>query len=482
MDSAQTLAGVAFRAARRGGAAHTVVHFDTTAQEITGADTAAGTRHTRHEHREIGVRVHRDGAIGVAHGTVSGRRGIADLAERACLLARRPPGGPAAPPPRRPAPPAVRTYRTPVVIDPADVPAAVRQELAREAVSRAVAVSGCDRAEAEISARLRRTRLLTSDGGDLTKESAETGGWVRATADGPSGPGVRSYPERTGRHACAGWEHILALGLPEGAVRAAGEAVLLSRARPCPEGTGPVVIDSGQLALQLHESVGHPLEEDRILGWETDYAGGSFVTAGDIGRLAYGSAHVSVVADPTGTGVGAMPWDDEGTPARPAPLIDRGTLVGLLSSESVAAVSGRPVTAAGARSEGAALPLVRMTNVNLLPGSGSRRDLLAELGSGILLCGNHSFSIDALREEFHFTCELAWRIRGGEPVEPLRNPRYQGRTLDFWRSCERVAGPEEWAMHSVTFCMKGQPVQVARVGHGASPALFSAVRHGSFRP
>ncbi|MER6408640.1 TldD/PmbA family protein [Streptomyces viridosporus] len=476
MTRARRLAAAAFRAAGRNGADHTVVHFDTTADETTRA-AAPGAGHTRNERREAGVRVYRGGAVGVAYGTVDDASGLTELAERACLLAQRPPGETA--PTHRPPEPAVRTHRTPVTVDPAAVTVTERQELAREAVARALAMPGCDHAEAELSVHRRTTHLLFDDGGDLVKEAVQTGGWARATADGPSGPGVRTYPERTGRHASAGWEHIEALRLSDGAAAAAREAVLLARARLCPEGAGPVVIDSSQLALQLHESVGHPLEEDRILGWESDYAGGSFVTLQDVGHLAYGSEHVSVVADPTGTGVGATPWDDEGTPTAAAPLIERGTLVGLLSSRSVAAASGQPLTAAGARAEGAALPLVRMTNVNLLPGSGTEQDLLDTMGEGLLLSGNHSFSIDAHREVFHFTCELAWRIRGGQRVEPLRSPRYHGRTLDFWRSCARVAGPEEWTMHSVTFCMKGQPVQTARVGHGAAPALFSHVRYGS---
>ncbi|MCP3801913.1 TldD/PmbA family protein [Allokutzneria sp. A3M-2-11 16] len=475
MDSAERIAAAAFSAARRNGAAHTVVHLDATTEETTGAEAASAVRHTRREQREVGVRVHRDGAVGLAYGVVFDQAGVVDLAERACLLARRPRSEQAEPPPMT----LVRSYRTPVLVDPDAVSPAEREELAQETVSRALA-AGCDHAAVEISVHRRETRLLSSAGGDLVRESIQTGGWVRATADGPSGPGVRTYPERTGRHAAAGWEHVLGLGLPAGAERAAREAVLLSRARPCPEGEGSVVIDSSQLALQIHESIGHPLEQDRVLGWEIDYAGDSFVSAADVGSLAYGSEHVSVVADPTGTGIGAMPWDDEGTPTRPAPLIDRGVLVGLLSSESVAAAARTPLAAPSARTEGAALPLVRMTNVNLLPGSGSQEDLLSSMGNGILLCGNRSFSIDARREEFHFTCELAWRVRGGEKVEPLRNPRYHGRTLDFWRSCEKVAGADEWAMHSVTFCMKGNPVQIARVGHGASPALFSAVRYGSF--
>ncbi|MGX0106140.1 TldD/PmbA family protein [Kocuria palustris] len=240
------------------------------------------------------------------------------------------------------------------------------------------------------------------------------------------------------------------------------------------------MIDSGQLTLQIHESIGHPLELDRILDWELDYAGGSFVDLEDVGRLKYASDQVNVVADPvSGRGVGSMPWDDEGTPTAVTPLIEQGVLVGLLSSATSTAAAGLPPAPGSARAAGAGLPLVRMTNINLQPGAGSLADLLSDMGDGILLNGNQSFSIDDDRDRFHFSCEMAWRVRGGRLVEPFRTPRYHGRTLDFWRSCQRVAGPEEWAMHSVTFCMKGNPIQTARVGHGAAPALFSAVAYGT---
>ncbi|HLL32782.1 MAG TPA: TldD/PmbA family protein, partial [Streptomyces sp.] len=386
-------------------------------------------------------------------------------------------------PARHPAPaePEERSYRGPVAVDPFALSPGERAEPLREARARALAVPGCTHAVARASAYRRDSRLLSSDGGRLRLELTQAGGWVSAGADGPSGPATRSYPERTGRHDQGGWEHVLALDLPGGAERAAREAVLLSRAKPCPSGTGPVVIDSSQLTLQIHESIGHPLELDRILGWELDYAGGSFVGLPDVGHLAYASDQVTVVADPvSGRGVGSMPWDDEGTPTAVTPLIDRGRLVGLLSSATSTAAAGLPPAPGSARTEGAGLSLVRMTNINLQPGSGSLEDLLSDLGDGLFLRGNQSFSIDDDRDRFHFSCELAWRVRGGRLVEPLRAPRYHGRTLDFWRSCRRVAGPEEWAMHSVTFCMKGNPIQTARVGHGAAPALFSEVSYGSW--
>ncbi|GGW28133.1 TldD/PmbA family protein [Streptomyces caelestis] len=483
MKGAEPLAGAAFSTAARLGADRTVVQLVRTTVEdtVVGADSAPG--HARSDRFEIAVRVHRDGAVGVADGPLLDRHSVLDLTERAAELARASGAGRSVRPAQRPAPgnPQERVYRSPVAIDPFSLSPGERAEPLREARARALAVAGCTHAVVRASAYRRESMLLSSDGDRHHLESTQTGGWLTAAADGPSGPATRSYPDRTGRHDMGGWEHVHGLDLPGGAERAAREAVLLSRAKPCPSGTGPAVIDSSQLTLQIHESIGHPLELDRILGWELDYAGGSFVGLTDVGHLAYASDQVTVVADPvSGRGVGSMPWDDEGTPTAVTPLIDRGLLVGLLSSTTSTAAAGLPSAPGSARTEGAGLPLVRMTNINLQPGSGSLGDLLSDMGDGLLISGNQSFSIDDDRDRFHFSCELAWRVRGGRLVEPLRAPRYHGRTLDFWRSCQRVAGAEEWAMHSVTFCMKGNPIQTARVGHGAAPALFSEVSYGSW--
>lgn len=481
MSTAEALAGHAFTTAARLGADRTVVHVVRTTVEDTVVDSDAAPRQERSDRFDIAVRVHRDGAVGVADGPLLGRRNVSDLTERAVELARTGGAGrsvrPAEPVPDRNQ---ERMYRNPVRIDPFALSLSERAEPLRAARDRALAVPGSVAAVAKASAYRRDSTLLSSDGDAQHLVLTQTGGFVSVTADGPSGPATRTWPERTGRHDMGGWELVHVLDLPGGAARAAQEAALLSRARPCPSGTGPVVIDSSQLTLQIHESIGHPLELDRILGWELDYAGGSFVSPADVGRLAYASDQVTVVAAPvSGRGVGSMPWDDEGTPTAVTPLIDRGVLVGLLSSATSTAAAGLPAAPGSARTAGAGLPLVRMTNINLLPGTGSLEDLLSDMGDGVLLNGNRSFSIDDDRDRFHFSCEMAWRVRGGRRVEPLRAPRYYGRTLDFWHSCERVAGPEEWALHSVTFCMKGNPIQTARVGHGTSPALFSEVSYGA---
>ncbi|WP_373453720.1 metallopeptidase TldD-related protein [Rhodococcus sp. 06-235-1A] len=232
--------------------------------------------------------------------------------------------------------------------------------------------------------------------------------------------------------------------------------------------------------MQIHESIGHPLEIDRIHGREADYAGGSFVQPSDVGRLQYGSPVVNVFGSASGLGVGTLGWDDDGYAVSSGALITGGVLTGLIgASKSVDSEQSPGIAQSSAsRSDGAALPLVRMANVDLQPGEGSTDDLLTEMGSGLLLLGNRSFSIDADRRRFHFACEGAWRISNGQRVEMLRAPGYQGSTLPFWRSCVKVAGAAEWQTHSVTFCVKGDPRQRARVGHGAAPALFDAVSYG----
>ena len=459
----------ALLAAQRSGARSARVRLTETRSERIEMTGECAVRRQADRVREIGISVVVGRRSGYAYGPLWGAASVTDLAERACALAR---SGPLA---MASAPVGTRTHRSASRIDPFTLAVAERAEPLRAAAARAGTVAGVRTAVGRAESYRRITQLATSDGGRLVSEVTQTGAWLEAIAEGVAGAGARSYPQRAGRHATAGWEHVLDLDLPGNAERTGQEAVLIGNARRCPDYTGPVLIDTAQMTMQVHESIGHPLELDRILGWELDYAGGSFVRLTDVGSLVYAAEPVSVTADPvSGPGVGTMPWDDDGIPVTPTPLIANGLLVGVLGGAGAHAMG---VTAgASARAEGSAVPLVRMSNVNLEPGSGSTADLLSELDNGIYLCGNRSFSIDDNREQFGFGCELAWRVRRGVLVEPLRAAGYTGRTLDFWRSCHRVAGPGEWLMNSVTFCAKGIPVQTMRVGHGVAPALFGRVQ------
>ena len=292
----------------------------------------------------------------------------------------------------------------------------------------------------------------------------------------------RSYPNSFGgQHQLKGYELIAELDLVGNAPRVAEEAVALHSAAQCPEGEFDLMLDSSQLGLQIHESIGHPIELDRVLGSEANYAGMSFLTLDKLGSLRYGSGIVNVVADARlqhGPGLGTFAFDDEGVPAQCSPIIRDGLFTAYLMSRETAAAIGQPRSNGAMRADGwARIPLVRMTNISLLPGEQSLGEVFD--GDGIYMETNRSWSIDDRRLNFQFGCEIGWEIRGGKRVRMLKNPSYSGVTPEFWNSCAAIADRRHWTLWGTPNCGKGQPEQVMGTGHGASPARFRRVKIGS---
>lgn len=336
---------------------------------------------------------------------------------------------------------------------------------------------------AALGLRRERTVFVSSEGSRLTQTILQTGTGISATAVDDRDAQHRSYPGgHGGQHACTGFELVRDLALVQAAPRVADEAVALLTAPACPDGTTSVILDGSQVALQIHESVGHPTELDRILGTEAAYAGTSFLNPSDLGRLRYGSQHVTIVSDGTSPGgLGTVGWDDEGVRPSPTHLIRDGLLVGFQTSRETAAAIGQDCSNGTMRADGwINYPLIRMTNVSLLPGDSSLEELIASTDDGVYMTTNRSWSIDDMRKNFQFGCEVAWEVKGGKLGRMLKNPVYQGITTEFWGSCDGIAGAAEWKVWGVPNCGKGQPTQIARVGHGAAPARFRnvAVRAG----
>jgi TldD protein len=233
------------------------------------------------------------------------------------------------------------------------------------------------------------------------------------------------------------------------------------------------------MVLQVHESIGHPIELDRVLRMEEAYAGTSFLSVEDRGKLRYGSEHVSITADATlAGGLGTFGYDDEGVPARRVTIIEDGAFRDFVSSRETAAVLGETSNGTMRADGWQNLPLIRMTNINLEPGEGTLAELIGDTKDGMFMSTNTSWSIDDKRVNFQFGCEIAWRIRNGKLTEMYRNPNYTGITTEFWGSCDAVGGREDWTVWGTPNCGKGQPGQVARVGHGTAPARFVGVRVG----
>jgi TldD protein len=337
-------------------------------------------------------------------------------------------------------------------------------------------------AEAWMDWTRQRKRLVTTEGTDTEQSFTFGACGMHVFALGADGVSQRrSYPTWQGGDGFqAGYERVGALDLMAHVEPVKEEALALLSAPPCPAGTRTVILDSSQVGLQIHESCGHPAELDRVLGSEISLAGGSFLQPKWLGKLRYGSPLVTLVADATRPGGnGTFGWDDEGVPAGTRPLVERGLFVDYLSNRETAAALGRASTGT-MRAEGwNRPPIIRMVNVSLDPGAGSLEDLVADTPDGLLVATDRSWSIDDLRLNFQFSCEIAWEIKNGRRSRILRNPFYTGITPRFWGSCDAICGPEEWRLWGIANCGKGDPMQAMHVGHGASPARFRDVTVGS---
>ena len=376
--------------------------------------------------------------------------------------------------------PATGTWHSQMLEDPFNVPLEEKVALLMEATRRMQTVDGLAFAEGGIDLHKTRIHLATSEGTAIEQTSVHSGAGIEATAIGEGELQRRSFPNSFRGHiSAAGWEHIAKLGLIEEAERTATEAVQLLKAKECPSEVTALVLDSGQVELQIHESIGHPVELDRVLGMEEAYAGSSFVRPEDRGSLRYASPLVSITADATlPGGLGSFGWDDEGVPAQSVPIIVDGLFENFISSRETASVLGLPSSGAMRADGWANFPLIRMTNISIEPREGSLADLIGDTKDGVFMATNTSWSIDDHRVNFQFGCEIAWRIKDGRLAEMYRNPNYTGITTEFWGSCDAVGGREDWTLWGTPNCGKGQPGQTARVGHGAAPARFRGVQLG----
>ncbi len=323
----------------------------------------------------------------------------------------------------------------------------------------------------------------SSDGASYTSRIVHVGAGLAATAVRGSNVQRRSAPTSFGGDfSQAGFEFVYGLDLASRAPEVGREAVALLDAPVCPTGPTTLVLGSDQLALQVHESVGHAVELDRIFGSEAAFAGTSWVAPEKVGTLRYGSDLMNVVADATEPGgLGTFGWDDEGVAAQRTPIIHRGILVGTLSSRESAAELGLRHSGGTARAQGGdRAPLVRMTNINLEPGEMSLEELLEGVNEGVYLDTNRSWSIDDRRLNFQFGTEFGRRIVRGELGGLVRNPIYSGMTPTFWGSMDAVGNRSTRHLWGLPNCGKGQPIQEARVSHGAPVARFRdvAVRGG----
>ncbi len=372
-------------------------------------------------------------------------------------------------------------YQTPLQIDPFKVPREERLALLMAADAEMAREKGIRTRRSNLTAWRDHKYFANTEGAFVEQTLTETGGGIQATAVGGGEVQTRSYPNAFSRQqVTGGWEQLLSWDLPGNGARVASEAVALLTADPCPANlTTTLILGPTQLALQVHESCGHPTELDRVFGSEAAYAGTSFLTTEKLGNFQYGSPVVNLTADSIRPlGLGTFGWDDEGVPAASTPLVKDGLFVGYLMSRETASRLGRVSNACMRASGWNRIPIVRMINVSLEPGTWDFEDLVSDTDDGIYMEMNRSWSIDDKRYNFQFGTEIGYEIKNGKMGRLLRNCTYTGLTPEFWNSCDAVCSEKYWNMWGTPNCGKGQPGQTAHTGHGAAPARFRNIRVG----
>jgi len=375
-------------------------------------------------------------------------------------------------------------YVTPVKIDPFTISLEARLGMLLAADSEMARVEGVHVRQSNLVIIREKKWFANTESAYTEQTIIETGGGIVATAVGDGEVQSRSYPNSFGRQqVTGGWEVVLNWDLPGNSERIGSEAVALLTADPCPADiTTTVILGGDQVALQVHESCGHPIELDRVFGSEAAYAGTSFLTPEKLGSFRYGSEVVNMTADSVRPlGLGTFGWDDEGVPAQSTTIVREGDFVGYLMSRETASKLGKVSNGCMRASSWNRIPLIRMTNVSLEPGEWDLEDLIADTEQGIYMMTNRSWSIDDRRYNFQFGTEIGYEIKKGKLGRMLRNCTYTGITPEFWNSCDAICNQNHWTMWGTPNCGKGQPSQIAHTGHGAAPARFRNVRVGVYK-
>jgi TldD protein len=373
----------------------------------------------------------------------------------------------------------VGKYQTKIRKDPFEVSLDQKIGLLMKADEIMRKVKGVALAESELTFSKKFQIFASSDDSFIEQLIYQSGGFIVATVVKGNITGDRSYPGMRGHYKTAGYEFIESQKFLDHAERVASEAVALTTAQDCPDITTSVICDGSMTAIQIHETVGHPTELDRVLGTEVSLAGKSHLTIDKMKKFQMGAPHINITADATiEGGLGSFGYDDEGTPAKKNYLIKDGIFNGYLTSRETAPVIGEKSSGAMRADSWASIPIIRMTNINLLPGTWKLDDLIASTEDGIYLESAGSPSIDDMRLNYHISSEIGWLIKNGKKTEMVRRPSYSGISYEIWRNCDAICNEDYWEVWGVPNCGKGDPMQTMTVGHGAAPARFRNIKLG----
>jgi TldD protein len=469
-------------AKRRGASYADARVMDIRQRDISTKNGEVGTL-VESESLGIGIRVIASGAWGFASTDRLTHEGIDSCAAAAVAIAKASALAKHADVALAPEKAYVDTWQNPFVKDPFRIPVERQIEVLLAADKEMRRTKGVTLAEGSMTFRKIDQLFVSSIGSVIHQVKMQSGAGIVATSFAGSEIQKRSYPNSFGgQHALEGYELIEALDLVGNAGRTGEEAVALHSAAQCPEKTGTIILGGSQLGLQIHESIGHPIELDRVLGQEANFAGMSFLTVDKLRKLKYGSDIVNVVADARlahGPGLGTFAYDDEGVPAQCTPIITNGLFTGYLSNRETASAIGEDRSNGTMRTESwNRLPIIRMTNVSINPGTWKYGDLIADTDDAILMDTNRSWSIDDRRYHFQFSTEIGWEIKGGKKGRMIKHPSYSGITTEFWNSCDAICSRDDWTLWGTPNCGKGQPMQTMGTGHGASPARFRNIKIG----
>jgi TldD protein len=481
MEDYNKLAELALSATRDKGATYADIRVEEITQENLSVANGSPELIEKSTDYGFGVRVMANGAWGFAASADVNPENVPAVSQKAVEIARASSRVKSRSVALAPVEPVVALYETPIVTDPFSVPLREKLDYLLHLNGLMSGINGINQTESYMNF-IRRDKFFASSEGSFIKQTlTQSGGGISATAmKSHREMGTRSYPNSSGQHQTKGYELIGELKLEENAARIAGEAVALLSAKECPSKTTTIILDGPQMSLQIHESIGHALELDRVFGAERNFSGTSFATPDKLNKLKYGSDIINVVNDSTCPfGLGTFGYDDEGVGASRSFLIKDGILVGYLCSRETAARLGLESNGCARANSWGNVPIVRIINVNLLPGDKTLEQMISETDDGIYMQTVRTWSIDDTRESFQMGCEIGWEIKNGRLGEMIKNPSYSGNTVEFWNSCDAIANQDYWEIWGTPNCGKGQPTQNMPTSQGASPAKFRNVKIGS---
>jgi TldD protein len=425
----------------------------------------------------FGVRVIVNGAWGFASSPIVTQEEIAAITSEAAIVARA--NAAIQPKPVQLAP--VKAYRdrwvTPFDKDPFDVPMAEKLDLLRTASSQVKKDARVFSGAASLNIRGEDKYFASSEGSSIQQYILQIYGNVDATAVDRQNNISRSR-SYVPTHASAGWEYVPEMNLEENAQRIREEVIEHLSAPAVRPGKKDLLLMPNHLMLTIHESVAHPTELDRALGYEANYAGTSYITLDKIGKR-IASEHCTFTGDRTSPrGLATCGYDDDGVKTTEFTIIDKGIFRNYQTTREQAHLVGDKESHACCQADSwATVPFQRMPNVHLKAGprDTSLDDLISGIDDGVLIDGRGSYSIDQQRYNFQFGGDAFWEIKRGKKRGMISRVSYQARTPDFWQACDGIAGPAYWRQYGTTGDAKGEPTQINSISHGCSPSRFRQI-------